>query len=235
MEKSDIKDTIEYVDPLSGEKRSAEAAYAEAIGTMCDLVKKNLEKNLLLPLKKQEEGKTKRSALPGSYISIISHLCMAVNDVTVGELAKLLGVSNSNLTPVLNEMEAGGYIYRKISPSSRRCVNVFLTDKSLDIMIDFLYKMNPIWEDMLTKVLSRDELFDMFRTMCKLNYYLNRFDQENKLYYSASEEIYERGLSDEDFIFNPQDIDSIIPIMPPRYADYLQTAINNLKSQKSNE
>ncbi len=191
----------------TNEPYKEEDIYFQWIGTMVDFIFSNINKNFLNPLKEKEEGcNTMRQKLPSVYRKVLSALWTASEDITVGHLAKLLGMTNSNLTPELNRMESDGYIRREISKVSRRCINVYLTEKGLEVMVDFHYKADGIWGDILRAVLSKEEAKDMFYIMCKLNYYLNRFDEKNKIYYSESESFFERKLPDEQFVADYDDI-----------------------------
>lgn len=196
-----------YCNYWTNEPYKEEDIYFQWIGTMVDFVLNNIYKNFLNPLR-EKEGKcnTMRQKLPVIYRRVFAALWAASEDITVGHLAKLLDMTNSNLTPELNRMEADGYIRREISKVSRRCINVYLTEKGLEVMVEYHYKADGIWGDILRAVLSKEEAKDMFYTMCKLNYYLNRFDEKNKIYYSTSEQFFERNLPGEEFVADYDDI-----------------------------
>ena len=46
----------------------------------------------------------------------------------VSQIASLLGVKSTSLSRMLNNMEALGLIYRKVSPEDKRSVKIYLTD-----------------------------------------------------------------------------------------------------------
>ena len=65
------------------------------------------------------------------------HVIMANRDVSHGELAEKLLVQPPNMTKMLKRLEAGGFIYRLISPRDRRRVVLSLTPKARRLVLRY--------------------------------------------------------------------------------------------------
>ena len=88
-----------------------------------------------------------------SYILAITHN----PGITQDELAKNICVNKSNVTRTLVYLEKNGYVERKPSPSDKRAIQVFPTQK----MQEIFPKIKQIvidWNTYLTKDLSDEEM-----------------------------------------------------------------------------
>lgn len=197
-----------HFDFLSGKFIDVDRLYTRMIDTLVENIRNNYKKNILPTVNDNEQALAIRNKIPPEYREIIALLWNSTTDITVGQLAKSLSVTNNNLTPKLNKMETEGYIRREISKTSRRCVNVYLTKKSISNLLEYLNYVHPIFEEKIMSVLDKDEIRDMIKMLCKINYYLNRFDEKNKIYHTKSEEHFEKGLDDKDFVIDDEDIDN---------------------------
>lgn len=65
---------------------------------------------------------------------VMSYLYYNGNKVLPSELSKMMNVTTSRVTAILNEMEAHELIIRSISPEDRRNVYVMLSDKGNQVV-----------------------------------------------------------------------------------------------------
>lgn len=56
-------------------------------------------------------------------------------ELTITELSPLLGISNPACTALVNRLEAGGYVAKRVVPGNRRSRHVVLTDRARDELL----------------------------------------------------------------------------------------------------
>ena len=68
------------------------------------------------------------SALPFSQMAML-HLVEEHEGTSIGELSKLLGITSSAVTQLVDELENKGYLSRQSRPDDRRALEINLTQK----------------------------------------------------------------------------------------------------------
>lgn len=200
--------------PWTGKPYTASDLIAGCIGTQLDHVISNVQKSLLTPLKERcLKYNISKYQLPSIQQGILARLWTAEKPLTIGEIAKTLKVTNSNLTPELNKMETQGLIYREVSKTNRRFVYVFLAQKGLDILIEYHSIADKEWENLLKEKLTEEELLDLYKTMLKYNNYLNKIATDGVMYQAPSEKNIENNPTATDFevVFPIMDNKAILP------------------------
>lgn len=112
-----------------------------------------------------------------SYILAISK-CPGI---TQDELAKSICVNKSNVTRTLVYLEEHGYVERKASETDKRAIQVYPTQKMLDIFPEVI-KIVKDWNEYLTKDFSEEEL-EIFQSV------LDRIAERAKNYMENGEDI----------------------------------------------
>jgi len=68
------------------------------------------------------------------------------SDLTVGEVAKRVSLSQATVTTIIDRLERGEYVYRERSTSDKRKVHVHLTEKADQTLVD---APKPLQEDFI--------------------------------------------------------------------------------------
>jgi DNA-binding MarR family transcriptional regulator len=91
-----------------------------------------------------------RFNLPRGYATLLSRLSVC-GPLRIGELALLLGIDNSTLTPQIQRLERAGFIAREPDPHDRRAAVLRVTDEGEQL----LARLQRSWRDLL-----REKLLD---------------------------------------------------------------------------
>lgn len=84
-------------------------------------------------------------------------LCVSNNEgVSQDRLSKLLMVNKSNVARQVTALEEGGYLRREQSPSDRRVMLVYTTDKG-KALVPVIRAANKRWREVLCAGLTDDE------------------------------------------------------------------------------
>jgi len=97
------------------------------------------------------------------------------------ELARHIAVNKSNVARNLAHLEESGYVKREISSKDRRVINVFPTQKMLDIFPK-VKAITMEWNNYLAEDLTPDE-FEQFQSI------LERLTQKAAIYMNGREEV----------------------------------------------
>jgi DNA-binding MarR family transcriptional regulator len=91
-----------------------------------------------------------RFNLPRGYATLLSRLSVC-GPLRIGELAVLLGIDNSTLTPQIQRLERAGFIAREPDPHDRRAAVLRVTEEGEQL----LAQLQLSWRDLL-----REKLLD---------------------------------------------------------------------------
>ena len=94
-------------------------------------------------------------------------------EMNVKELGNHLFLDSGTLTPVLKKLEQKGYLTRNRAKEDERVLNVYITDKGMDLRdkaLDIPQKIGSC------VCLSQEEAFQLYQTLHKL---LDKFQEEN--------------------------------------------------------
>ena len=86
---------------------------------------------------------SKSSGLTSPQLMVLQTL-RENSDLTVGEVAKRISLSQATVTTIVDRLERGGYVYRERSTTDKRKVHVYLTDKAFTTLVD---APKPLQED----------------------------------------------------------------------------------------
>ncbi|MFC3678534.1 MarR family winged helix-turn-helix transcriptional regulator [Bacterioplanoides pacificum] len=78
---------------------------------------------------------SKTSGLTAPQLLILQTL-REQSDLTVGEVAKKVSLSQATVTTIVDRLERGGYVYRERGTADKRKVYVYLTDKAFATLVD---------------------------------------------------------------------------------------------------
>jgi len=101
---------------------------------------------------------SKTSGLTAPQLLILQTL-REQSDLTVGEVAKKVSLSQATVTTIVDRLERGGYVYRERSTTDKRKVHVYLTDKAFTTLVD---APKPLQEDFVQQF---QDLHDWEQTM----------------------------------------------------------------------
>lgn len=95
------------------------------------------------------------SDLNGYQCTYILYICRNPG-ISQDQLARILFINKSNVTRQLASLEENGYVERKTCPSDKRIIEVFPTQKAIDILPRVRQVFHD-WNDYITKDLNDDE------------------------------------------------------------------------------
>ncbi|MEL7399025.1 MAG: MarR family transcriptional regulator [Pseudomonadota bacterium] len=101
---------------------------------------------------------SKSSGLTSPQLMVLQTL-RENSDLTVGEVAKRISLSQATVTTIVDRLERGGYVYRERSTTDKRKVHVYLTDKAFTTLVD---APKPLQEDFVQQF---QDLHDWEQTM----------------------------------------------------------------------
>jgi len=101
---------------------------------------------------------SKSSGLTSPHLMVLQTL-RENSDLTVGEVAKRISLSQATVTTIVDRLERGGYVYRERSTTDKRKVHVYLTDKAFTTLVD---APKPLQEDFVQQF---QDLHDWEQTM----------------------------------------------------------------------
>ena len=78
---------------------------------------------------------SKTSGLTAPQLLILKTL-RETQDLTVGEVAKRVSLSQATVTTIVDRLERGEYVYRERSTTDKRKVHVYLTEKAMQSLVD---------------------------------------------------------------------------------------------------
>ncbi len=81
------------------------------------------------------------------------------SDLTVGQVAKQVSLSQATVTTIVDRLERGGYVYRERGTADKRKVYVYLTDKAFETLVD---APKPLQDDFVRQY---QDLHDWEQTM----------------------------------------------------------------------
>lgn len=118
--------------------------------------------------------------LKGWHHSYILAIC-ANPGLSQDELARHISVNKSNVTRNLTHLEEQGYVKRVVSEKDRRIINVFPTEKMLEILPQ-VKAITLEWNEYLANDLSKEE-FEQFQNV------LERLVKKAEKYVQGREEV----------------------------------------------
>lgn len=113
--------------------------------------------------------------IPPSHMKVIFHLTMK-GPCPVSRIANDLTISKPNMTPIIDNLIADGYVHRYDDPNDRRIIMVELTEKSFKLLTD---KKNEITGHLAEKLSTLSEA-DIEKLRCavpSLTEILKKMDQ----------------------------------------------------------
>lgn len=88
--------------------------------------------------------------------------------INLKDLCLDLSLSKSSLSSTINRLVIDGYVIRKENASDRRNVDILLSEKGEEILIDAMLKARTVFSD-LTSSLSEKELENINKSLLDLN------------------------------------------------------------------
>lgn len=101
---------------------------------------------------------SKTSGLTAPQLMVLQTL-RENNELTVGEVAKRVSLSQATVTTIVDRLERGEYVYRERSTTDKRKVHVYLTDKAFETLVD---APKPLQDDFIRQF---QDLHDWEQTM----------------------------------------------------------------------
>ena len=113
-------------------------------------------------------------SIPPSHARVIFYL-LEFNSSAISQIADNLGISKSNMTPIIDNLINYGLVNRYPDSRDRRVLRVELTDKSLKLLDSFrvaicnsfVEKISPLSDDEI--ILLNDSISNLVTILKKLN------------------------------------------------------------------
>lgn len=123
------------------------------------------------------------TALGGCQISYVFHVCKNPG-VSQDTLASLLYVNKSNVTRQITQLQEEGFVTRQTSSTDRRVIEIYPTQKALDLMPRIRLIMKK-WNEYLTEDMNEEEKIIAINIIQKIaekavNYH-DGMDKENNI------------------------------------------------------
>ena len=112
------------------------------------------------------EEKLSKSGLNGYQAQYVPEICKHPG-ITQDQLAQRLHVNRSNVTRQLAALEENGFITRSRCGDDKRAIEVFPTEKMLEIFPE-VRKVFKSWREELTKGISEEEMVVIERALATL-------------------------------------------------------------------
>ena len=93
--------------------------------------------------------------LKGCHASYLTQICECPG-ISQDQLAQRICINKSNVARQAAVLEEDGFIIRKPSPADKRCLELYPTEKTLELLPKII-AINTCWEDCLTANLSMEE------------------------------------------------------------------------------
>lgn len=126
--------------------------------------------------------KFSNSDLNGNQCIYINHICKNPG-ISQDKLSKIMYINKSSVTRQLANLEESGYVTRKIYDDDKRVINVFPTQKALDVLPAITKTLHD-WNDYVAADFTEEET----EVLCKL---LERITDKSKLYIKKGSKIKE--------------------------------------------
>ena len=107
------------------------------------------------------------TTLGGCQCSYVFHICKNPG-ISQDALSQLLYVNKSNVTRQISMLETAGFVNRKTCESDRRVIEVYPTQKALDLMPRIRLIMRE-WNEYLTEDMNEEEKKVAFDIIQKLS------------------------------------------------------------------
>ncbi|AOR22484.1 MarR family winged helix-turn-helix transcriptional regulator [Clostridium taeniosporum] len=154
---------------------------SDSLLTFLFLVKNNIFsendfiKNFPKPPKKIEDYMNK-FPMPPSHTKVILYLHKA-NSSPISQIANNLGISKSNMTPIIDKLIEYGLVNRYCDENDRRILRVELTKKALDIFEEF---RNAAKAKLVSKIeiLDDDDLYTLNDCVSKLYNIMKKIEKK---------------------------------------------------------
>ncbi len=113
--------------------------------------------------------------IPPSHMKVIFHLTMK-GPCPVSRIANDLTISKPNMTPIIDNLIAEGYVHRYDDPNDRRIIMVESTEKSINLLSQKREEMKEhLTEKLLT--LSETDIESLRNTLPVLTDVIKKMDQ----------------------------------------------------------
>ena len=137
------------------------------------LKENDLTKNFHSPIK-GEENCIQDCSIPPSHVRVVFYLVDS-NSSPISQIADSLGISKSNMTPIIDNLIKYGLVNRYPDSHDRRILRVELTDKAyklldsfrIAICDSFVEKISPLSNDEV--VILNDSISNLITILKKLN------------------------------------------------------------------
>lgn len=126
--------------------------------------------------------KFSNSDLKGNQCIYIKHICKNPG-ISQDKLSKIMYINKSSVTRQLANLEESGYVTRKIYDDDKRVINVFPTQKALDVLPTITQTLHD-WNDYVASDFTEEES----EVLCKL---LERITDKSKLYFKKGSKVKE--------------------------------------------
>ncbi|MBW6410452.1 MarR family winged helix-turn-helix transcriptional regulator [Clostridium weizhouense] len=136
----------------------------------------DLIKNFPKPPKEVEDYMNK-FPMPPSHTKVILYLHKS-NSCPISQIANNLGISKSNMTPIIDKLIEYGLVKRYCDKNDRRILRVELTEKALDIFEEFRNAAKTKLASRI-EVLNDDDLYTLSDCISKL-YNIMKKIEKNK-------------------------------------------------------
>ncbi|MGL5152030.1 MAG: MarR family winged helix-turn-helix transcriptional regulator [Clostridium sp.] len=114
----------------------------------------------------------KNCHLPLSHMQVILYLSKKESS-SVSEIAKILGISRPNMTPIIDKLISENLVIRSTDSSDRRVIQVKLTNNAKE----FMKEHNKMLSEQLAKKLNslcEDDLISLQRNLLEISEIVNK-------------------------------------------------------------
>lgn len=115
--------------------------------------------------------------LKGFHSSYLAEIC-ACPGITQDQLAGRICINKSNVARQAAILEEDGFIIRKPSQSDKRCIELFPTEKTLELM-PRITAITTCWEQYLTRELSPQDIEQVTALLLKMKEKASVWMEEN--------------------------------------------------------
>ena len=105
-------------------------------------------------------------SIPPSHIRVIFYL-VHYNSSPISQIADSLGISKSNMTPIIDNLINCGLVNRYNDPKDRRILRIELTKKSFDLLDAFRVAFCNLFKEKIS-TLSDDDIITLDNSMTNL-------------------------------------------------------------------